>query len=276
MEYSGRTALITGASAGIGEAFARSYASKGANIVLAARRENRLQQVADELKGKYGVKTWIIPCDLYLPEAPDQIFAQTLSDSIEIDILVNNAGMGLPGNFLDYEWSKHRAFLELMALSYVHMTRLFLPGMIERGYGRIIQVASVAGLVPGSSGHTLYGASKALLISYSESLASECFDKGVHVSALCPGFTYTEFHDVNNTREIVSKLPKWMFMEAGPVVSQGIAAVEERKVVCVPGVINKLLVALIHFLPRSWMECLVRRNSKRFRKAHIDAKNPSE
>lgn len=268
MDYTGRSALITGASAGIGAAFARSLAGKGANIVLTARREDRLHQLADELKKKYSVKVDVISGDFNLPDTPERIFRQLERQGIEVDILINNAGIGLPGQFLDYEWAKHRDFLELMVTSYAHMTRLFLPGMVKRGFGRQILVSSVAGLVPGSAGHTMYGASKAFLVSFAESLAAECAGKGVHVSALCPGFTYTEFHDVSGTRELVSKLPKLLFMDPEPVVEGAIRAVEKEKTVYVPGFVNKFLVAFLKLLPRSLSEALLRRNSKRFRAQH--------
>lgn len=265
MDYAGRLALITGASAGIGTAFARAFAAKGASLVLTARREDRLHQLADELRKTYDVKVNVISGDLSLPDTPERIFRELESQGIQVDILVNNAGLGLPGQFLDYEWAKHREFLELMVSSYAHMTRLFLPGQLKRGFGRQILVSSVAGLVPGSAGHTMYGASKAFLISFAESLAAECCGKGVHVSALCPGFTYTEFHDVSGTRELVSRLPKLLFMDPEPVVEGAIAAVERGKTVYVPGFVNKSLVAFLKLLPRSLSEALLRSNSKRFR-----------
>ncbi len=265
MEYTGRAALITGASAGIGAAFAKAFAAKGANLILTARRQDRLHQLADELKKKYAVKVKVISGDFSLPDTPERIFQELDSQGTEVDILVNNAGIGLPGQFLDYEWTKHREFLELMVSNYAHMTRLFLPGQVKRGFGRQILVSSVAGLVPGTAGHTMYGASKAFLISFAESLAAECRGKGVRVSALCPGFTYTEFHDVSGTRELVSKLPKILFMDPEPVVEGAIMAVERGKTVYVPGIVNKSLVAFLKLLPRSLSEALLRRNSNRFR-----------
>jgi len=203
MTYHGKWALITGASAGLGATFARSFAAKGANLVLVARREERLSEIAGALKAAHGLSVKTIAADLVRPSAPAEIAAALKADSVDIDILVNNAGFGLPGYYTDSDWQAHREFLELMVTSYAHLTSVFLPGMLARSYGRVIQVASVAGLVPGSAGHTMYGASKAFLVSFAQSLAAECIGTGVHVSALCPGFTYTEFHDVNDTRALV-------------------------------------------------------------------------
>jgi short-subunit dehydrogenase len=152
-------------------------------------------------------------------------------------------------------------------ISYAHLVRLFLPGMQARHYGRIINVASLAGLVPGSAGHTLYGAAKAFLIGFSQSLAAENDATGVNVSALCPGFTYSEFHDVNDTRALVEALPKYMFMRAGPVVDGALRAVEARHVVYVPGLWNKFVAWLIKALPRPWGAIIVARQSQRFRHA---------
>ena len=266
MTYKNKWALITGASAGIGATFARSYAAKGANVILVARREDRLRELAAELQAKHGVKTKIVAADLADPEAPQRIFDALAADGIAVDILVNNAGFGLPGYFTQNSWPAHRSFLELMAVSYAHLTRLFLPGMLERDYGRIIQVASLAGLVPGSAGHTLYGPVKAFLISFAQSLAAECEGTGVNASAVCPGFTYSEFHDVNATRGLVSQLPKYMFMEAEPVVEGAIAAVEKGEPVYVPGAWNKFTAGLVRMLPRSWAEAMVKNQSKRFRR----------
>ncbi|MEO1135408.1 MAG: SDR family oxidoreductase [Pseudomonadota bacterium] len=266
MDYTGKWALITGASAGIGATFARSYAAKGANLILVARREDRMRELAQELEQKHRTQTQIIAADLADPDAPQRVFDRLSSEDLPVDILINNAGFGLPGVYTENEWPTHRAFLELMVTSYAQMTRHFLPGMKRRNFGRIIQVASLAGLVPGSSGHTLYGPSKAFLVSFAQSLAAEGEGTNVNSSALCPGFTYSEFHDVNATRGLVSQLPKYMFMEAEPVVEGAIDAVENGKAVYVPGAWNKFTAWLVRTLPRSWAEAMVKNQSKRFRK----------
>ncbi len=266
MDYRGRWALVTGASAGIGAEFARQLARAGAHVALTARRQTRLDELAAELRRKHGVETRAIAADLSDPAAPDEVLRTLNSDAIAVDILINNAGYGLPGRFENTPWSAHRDFLEVMTSSYAHFVRLVLPGMKERGFGRIVQVSSVAGLVPGSAGHTMYGATKAFLISFSQSLAAESEGTGIHVSALCPGFTYSEFHDVNGTRALVSKLPKYMFQRAEPVVEGALRAVEKNHVVYVPGAWNKFVVWLMKVLPRSLAAAMVKRQSKGFRK----------
>ena len=270
MKYKNKWALITGASAGIGATFARAYAAKGANLILVARREDRLRDLASELEAKHQIKTKIIAADLADPTAPQAIFDVLARENIPVDILINNAGYGLPGYYTDNDWAAHRAFLELMVTSYAHMTRLFLPGMLARDFGQIIQVASLAGLVPGSAGHTLYGPAKGFLVSFAQSLAAECDGTGVNSSALCPGFTYSEFHDVNATRGLVSQLPKYMFMKPEPVVEGAINAVERGRAVYVPGAWNSFVAWLNKALPRPMAEAFVKNQSKRFRKAHAD------
>jgi uncharacterized protein len=142
-----------------------------------------------------------------------------------------------------------------------------LPGMVERRFGRIVNVASLAGLIPGSAGHTLYGASKALLVRFSQSLHLEVADQGVHVSALCPGFTYSEFHDVNGTRaQISASTPPWLWLGADEVAATGYEAVEANRAVCVPGAPNKAIAAFAKLVPDDWGLALMASQGPRFRK----------
>ncbi len=265
MTVNGKWALVTGASAGIGEAFADALAARGANLILTARRTDRLNAIADRLRAAHRIETLVIAADLAQADAPLTIAAGIAAAGKSVDILVNNAGYGQPGHFEDVDWAVHRDFIALMVTSYAHLAHLFLPGMQARGYGRIINVASVAGLVPGSAGHTLYGAVKAFLVSFSQSLAAENAGKGVKVSALCPGFTNSEFHDVNNTRGLINALPRYMFMEARPVVEGALDAAERGHVVYVPGLWNKFVVTLIRLMPRPWAAAIVLRQSQKFR-----------
>ncbi len=257
---------MTGASAGIGATFARALAGKGANLVLTARRADRLTALSDELRAAGdGINVTTVSADLGDPNAPDAILAAA-ADAGPVDILVNNAGYGLPGFFTESGWADHREFLEVMVTSYVRLTHALLPAMVERGFGRIIQVSSVAGLTPGSAGHTLYGPAKAFLVSFAQSIAAECEGTGVHSTALCPGFTYTEFHDVNGTRKLVSLLPKRMFMAAEPVVEGAIEAVDRGHVVYVPGAWNKFVVGVAKALPRPWAAQMMKEQSAKFRR----------
>ncbi len=266
MDYRGRWALVTGASAGIGQEFVRQLSDAGANVVLVARRRERLEQLSALLQS-HGKKTVVLPVDLSDPDAPETIVAFLKEQGIVIDILVNNAGFGLTGTYVKTAWEDQESFLRLMVGSYAELTHRLLPSMVDRGYGRIINVASVAGLIPPAAAHTLYGPSKAFLVSFSQALAAECSDSGVNVSALCPGFTYTEFHDVTGTRAEVSKMPQFLMMQVGRTVHGALRAVEKNRTVYVPGAIYKFLTWLSQTLPRSWVEEIVKGPSKSYRNA---------
>lgn len=261
-----RTALITGASAGIGLAFARVFAANGFNLVLTARRADRLHVIADELRREHGIDVRVIAANLADPAAPRQLVNELVSAGVTVDALVNNAGYGLPGRYASTAWDEQARFIQVMVTAYAELAHRFVPGMVERGYGRIINVASVAGLVPGSPGHTLYGASKAFLIKFSQALALETRRHNVHVTAVCPGFTYSEFHDVNGTREIVSQMPTWMWMDAATVARQGFDAVMDGRFLYVNGRVNRAIVFLVRHLPESWVLRAVLTQSRKFRK----------
>src|SRR4029077_17259528 len=143
--------------------------------------------------------------DLEQPDAPARLCAELEARGLKIDVLVNNAGYGVPGSYLSSSWEVHSRFLQIMVTAVAELTYRLLPGMIDRGYGRVINVASLAGLVPAPAGHTLYAAAKAFLIKFSEALSHEARRHGVFVTAVCPGFTRSEFHDVTGTREKVNR-----------------------------------------------------------------------
>jgi uncharacterized protein len=266
-----RWALITGASAGIGAAFARELAARGNNLVLTARRRERLDELAGELASRNAVRVECISADLAEPQAPAQLCAEIGRRGILVDTLINNAGYGLPGHFHAQPWQAHAQFLQVMVDSPCELVHNLLPAMQQRGYGRIINVASLAGLIPGSAGHTLYGASKAFLIKFSQSLALENAARGINVCAVCPGFTYSEFHDVTGTRNIVSKMPKWMWLSAAEVARQGVDAVERGEIVFVTGRVNRVIKSLFKLLPDRFALRLVRDRSRHFR-AQQDAR----
>jgi uncharacterized protein len=244
-----RRALVTGASAGIGAAFARELAARGHALVLTARRLDRLETLAAELRAARGVEVECIACDLADPAAPDLLLAQTQRRALAIDVLVNNAGYGVTGSLVSRAWKTHAAFIEVMIAAPTALCHRFVPGMRERGFGRVINVASFAGLMPAPAGHTLYAASKSYLIRFSEALALENRHHGVNVCALCPGFTYSEFHDVTGSRNSVSLMPKWVWLDAADVARDGLDAVERGIVVRVVGVRYRLIKALFKLLP---------------------------
>jgi short-subunit dehydrogenase len=185
------------------------FAAEGFALALVARREDRLQAVADRLRSMYGVQVDVFVIDLSKRDACEELCAQLAARGIHVDALVNNAGYGVPGSYTASPWQRHSDFLQVLVTDVAELTYRLLPAMIERGYGRIINVASLAGLVPAPSGHTLYGASKAFLIKFSEALANEVRRYNVHVTALCPGFTLSEFHDVTGTRDKMNNMPRW-------------------------------------------------------------------
>ena len=261
-----RLALITGASSGIGAAFARIYASHGYDVALTARRADRLEALAAEIALRFGVEAFAIPADLAAPDGVDTVLAGVEAQGRVVDALVNNAGYGLPGTYAQTAWSEQSVFLRVMLTAVCELTHKVLPGMVERRFGRIVNVASLAGLVPGPAGHTLYGATKSFLVKFSQSLHLENQATGVHVSALCPGFTYSEFHDVNGTRPLVSQaMPSWMWMGADEVAATGYEAAEANRPVCVPGAPNKAIAALAKLLPDDWALALMARQGGRFR-----------
>ena len=265
-EGSGKTALVTGASAGIGKAFAELLAQKGYTVVLTARRADRLDALAADLKQRFGVATHTIVADLSQPNASQQIASELASRKIAIDVLVNNAGYGVPGSYINVPWNDHERFMQVMVTAVLDLTYRLLPGMLERGWGRIINIASVAGMVPAPAGHTLYGASKAFLIRFSEALASENAPRGVNVTAVCPGFTRSEFHDVTGTRDRMNKMPGFLWLEADDVAREGYDAVMNGRSVVVNGGIYRVLVWLTGVLPRSLARFVSGSAGRRYRK----------
>ncbi|MCA8900225.1 MAG: SDR family oxidoreductase [Hyphomonas sp.] len=264
-----RLCLITGASAGIGAEFARQYAALGWDLALTARRTDRLEALGTELSEAHGIETLAIAEDLGADGAPERILAAIAARDRQVDALVNNAGYGLPGTFFNTSWDDQAQFIRVLYTAPIELAHRVLPGMAERHYGRIINVASLAGYAAGSAGHTLYASVKAGMIKFSESLNAECEAMGhadIHCTALCPGFTWSEFHDVNGTREDTNKMPKWMWMEAAPVVKAGIEAVNRGQPVVVPGMANKTIATLTRILPEPLGRAMVSAQSRRYRR----------
>ena len=257
-------ALVTGASSGIGAAIAREYARRGVPLVLTARRVDKLEQLALELRSLVPVE--VIPADLAEPQAAEALAGEIERRGLAVRILVNNAGYGVPGRYLTKDWPTHAQFLQVMIVGLSELTWRLLPAIRASGNGRILNVASFAALVPGADGQTLYAAAKAYLVRMSESLSLENADRGVHVTALCPGFTWSEFHDVTGTREMMSKLPAWAWLDTDAVARAGIEGVEAGRVVVVPGKIYKTLHFFLKRMPDRLVLGLMGRNSKKIRK----------
>jgi short-subunit dehydrogenase len=246
-----RTALITGASSGIGTAFARLLAAEGCNLVLTARREDRLQSLAKELTSAHGVEAHVLPADLADPGTPVRLHQSIKDLGIEIDILVNNAGYGFAGTIHEQPLQDIHDFLQVLLRSWVDLVRLLSPGMVERGHGRIINVASIASYLSVTSG-SLYGPVKACILQYSRTLHLDLADRGVHVTALCPGYVRTEFFEAHGSAERVRRVPGFMWLEADRVARAAWNSVERGRAVCVPGLLYKVLIRLVPLLPARW------------------------
>jgi short-subunit dehydrogenase len=265
-EGEGKTALVTGASAGIGKAFAELLAAKGYTLVLTARRRDRLDELAGQLTAQHGVAAHVIVADLAEPDASARIADAVRALGLHIDVLINNAGYGVPGSYVKVAWADHQRFIQIMMTAVCDLTYRLLPPMLERGWGRIINIASVAGMVPAPAGHTLYGASKAFVIRFSEALAAENSPKGVNVTAVCPGFTYSEFHDVTGTRAQMKSVPAMLWLNANDVAREGYDAVMRGDSVVVNGRFYRLLIWLIGIVPRRIVKAMSAGAGRRYRK----------
>ena len=236
-------ALITGASAGLGVDFARQLAASGQRLVLAARRKNRLDQLAAELGNARAVGI-----DLGEPGAADRLVADLAAHGEHVDLLVNNAGFGLTGRFAELDGKRQRQMIELNCGALVDLAHAVLPGMIGRKSGAILNVASTAAFQPGP-GMAVYFATKAFVLSFSEALHEEVKGQGVKVSALCPGPTATEFGEIAGFGP--SNASSKLAAASGPVVGAGLEGLERNQAVVIPGAINKATAQAHRFLPRA-------------------------
>ena len=243
-----RLALVTGASAGIGASFAELLAERGFDVCLVARRLDRLESLATQLAERHGVEAFAIAVDLADPEAPEQVVEAIAARGRKVDVLVNNAGYGLHQRFSTAPWEVQSDFLEVLVRAPMHFSRLLLPGMLERGWGRIVNVASLAAFAAEPPGST-YTAAKRFLVSASRAMWLAHRDSGVHINATCPGFTYTEFHDVLGVREAMGSMPSWMWQSSRAVVEESWRAVERNRPVVVTGLVNKAIATAMHFMP---------------------------
>jgi len=250
-----KTALVTGASAGLGLEFARQLAGRGMDLLLVARREASLQEQARVLAKQHDVEVAIFPADLADPAAPAAIQEFAAQRRLSVDILVNNAGSAGPHLLEDRDWPENAAFLELMMLSVAQMCHRFIPPMRERGFGRVVNVASFAGRLARRAGAN-YGPSKAYLIALSEELALELAGSGVHVTALCPGFTHTEFHEAAGLMEMKQSLPGFYWYDAETVVRDGLRAVEKGRPIQISG---RLYRWLDPFAQSVWTRAIFKR-----------------
>ena len=262
-EGKGKRALITGASSGIGVELARVFAEHGFDLILVARRRDKMEALAEELARDMKTDCHIIVADLADPAAPRAIFDEVTARGLRVDALVNNAGYGIPGFFRDTKWEDQAALLQVMVTSLTELCHLFGPCMKARGYGRILNVASVAGHLPASAGGTLYSASKAFVIKLSEALHFEYLGTNVNVTALCPGFTWSEFHDVMGNREEMNRLPKFLWLDTNHVAREGFRAVMENDPVYTNGFFYRLIAWIADVIPDHLLYWLIGRQTGR-------------
>jgi short-subunit dehydrogenase len=237
------TALVTGATAGIGNAFVRRLAADRYDLVLVSRDETRLEELAGELRTTYGVRVDVLAADL-AEDAGCRLVEARLSDPAEpVDLLVNNAGFSLGGRFVGNDVEDEDRLLRVLVRAVLRLTRAALPGMIERRHGVVINVSSVAAFVPQGT----YSAAKAWVTSFTQGLAGDLAGTGVRMLALCPGFTHTEFHERAGID--MRRTPDWLWLDADDVVSDAFTALDRGHVVCVPGVQYKTIVGVTRRLP---------------------------
>jgi uncharacterized protein len=253
------TVLITGASSGIGLELAKCFAADGSKLILVARSRDALEKLAEELREKNKVETVVLTADLSQPEAPKQIFDKLAAQKLSVDVLVNNAGFGLHGEFLQLPLDRQMEIIKVNVAALTELTGLFLPGMVQRRGGGILNVGSVAGFVAGPR-LAVYYASKAFVQSFSEALAEELDGTGVSVTSLCPGPTESNFGTVARGGKVrVAQAKK---MPTDVVARYGHFAFRNKKVIAVPGFQNKFLIFLTRLVPRSTIRRMVKGYNK--------------
>ncbi len=255
-----QTALITGATSGIGAEFARRLAGQGYSLILSGRREERLRAFAAELAQKYTVSVEVVVGDLTQPGGIETLEAK-IAALPDLSILVNNAGFGVLGNFAQATLQSQLDMIQVHILSTVRLTHAALPGMLRRKQGAIINVSSVAAFLPFGSGSVTYNATKTYLNMFTQTLHDELRGSGVRVQALCPGFTYTEFHDRPGLETFSrTDFPRFAWLTPEKVVDESLRDLKSGRVICVPGFLYKV-VTVVGGLP--WTGWIIRRFVRR-------------
>ena len=249
-----KTVLITGASSGLGKDFAILFAEKGYDLVLTARRKKNLEEIRNNLINQFGIKAYIISRDLSDLKSTEEIYNFCEENKIQINVLVNNAGYGLKDSFEKISLSDHIDFINVLSTSAIALTRLFLPGMIKRKFGRIINVSSVAAFAPFTNSGGMYIATKLMLLKFSEMIHNDYKNNNIFSCSVCPGFTHTEFH--NEMKEFKSSIPSFMWMDSRTVVEQAYEASMSGKDIIINGWRYKILVFLMKITPK-WLVKLI-------------------
>ena len=245
-----RTALVTGATSGIGHAFCRELAEQGYDLVIVARHRARLENVSDELRARYAVDVEILAADLSQRAQLQRVADRLANRDRPINMLVNNAGFGMSRSFLKGELADEEAMLDVLCRAVLVLSHAGALSMKERGRGHVINVSSVAGFVPTGT----YGAAKAWVTAFTESLAQELSGSGVSATALCPGFTHTDFHERADVD--VSRLPRVLWLEADSLVRDCLEDVKAGKVISVPGLQYKVIAGVAQLMPHSLLRAI--------------------
>lgn len=245
-----QTALITGASGGIGMEFAKLLAGKGYNLVLVARSEDKLLDLKNHLEREQKIKINVVALDLSVSDSAQELFEQLQKQQIRVDVLINNAGFGEYGKFTELAWKRQHEMIELNVTTLTHLTHLFVPQMLERKNGRVLNVASTAAFQAGPY-MGIYFATKAFVLSFSEALATELEGTGVTVTSLCPGPTDSNFKVAANMGRSSLFNSPLKIPSSQEVAEFGYRAMERGETVAVHGAINNLMVASTRFVPRS-------------------------
>lgn len=238
------TALITGGTSGIGAEFARQLASMGHDLVLVARDAARLEEIAEQLRGRHRVDVEVLPADLSDRAQLATVEARLSDRARPVDLLVNNAGFGTNTLFLDSDLDAEQQQLDVLVTAVLRLTHAALPGMVARGTGGVINVSSIAGFIAGGT----YSAAKSWVTVFSEAVDRQLHGTGVHVTAVCPGFTHTQFHQ--RAGMDVDHVPDWMWLDAPDVVRAALVDLRRGRPVSVPGAQYKALSTLARYLPR--------------------------
>lgn len=250
-------AVITGASSGIGSAFARLAAREGYDVAIVARRADRLAKLAEDLRGAHGVKTFEIAQDLCARSAANDVFSRLGGRAV--DVLVNNAGYSIANGFAHTTMEEQQKFLDLTISTPVALCRAALPGMIAKRAGRIINIASITAFSSGGKGHTLYPAAKSFLVKFSQSLSAEVAELGVRVTAVAPGFVDTEFQHANNMAGKTPPPPKLMLQTPEEIAEESWRRNAKGVEVVVPGFLAKVAAAFLRYTPEQIVTPMTRK-----------------
>ncbi|MGF1544772.1 MAG: SDR family NAD(P)-dependent oxidoreductase [Parvularculaceae bacterium] len=249
MTLKGKFALVTGASSGIGAAFARRAAAEGCDVGLVARRADRLEILAAELRADHDVEAMALPADLCEPAAPGKVVDAIAAAGRRVDVLVNNAGYSLRNVFAKTTLEQQRRFIELTVTAPVTFAHLVMPRMLEAGWGRIVNVSSITAFSSGGKGHTLYPAGKSFLVKFSQSLSAEARELGVCATAVTPAFVDTEFQEANDVADAMSSTPKFLVQTAAQIVDEAWTRAMRGDEVVVPGLLPKLGAMFLQYAP---------------------------